>query len=42
MITLLYAMMAAISIMLVLSIGMLTLLIRSILIDIEEATTWKE
>lgn len=41
MITLLYVMMAAISIMLVLSIVLLTLLIRSILIDIEEAT-WKE
>lgn len=38
MITLLYVMMAAISIMLVLSIVLLTLLIRSILIDIEEAS----
>ena len=38
MITLLIAMMAVISIMLVLSIVLLSLLIRSIVIDIEEAS----
>lgn len=38
MITLLYVVLAVISIMLIICIAMLSLLIRSIVIDIEEAT----